>query len=189
MEADLRCRVGEDLPGRGVRGRVLPLHGVRDGRPEDWFKFDLARDLSKIATITTILSPTNPDLTAFKQRRGKLLMYHGWAGDQHGTIDNYQQVARRPAASSKPMSSCACFWRPAASWPRRPGSGRFRQPDGVRALVGARRRTETAPRHRSIDGKVERTRPLCPEPAVARCVGTGSIDDAANFRCERACGP
>ncbi len=30
-----------------------------------------------------------------------------------------------------------------------------------------------------------RTRPLCPYPAYARYVGTGSIDDAANFECRR----
>ena len=32
-------------------------------------------------------------------------------------------------------------------------------------------------------GKVDRTRPLCPYPQVARYKGTGSIDDAANFTC------
>ncbi len=35
----------------------------------------------------------------------------------------------------------------------------------------------------STDGKVDRTRPLCPYPQVARYNGTGSIDDAANFVC------
>jgi feruloyl esterase len=30
---------------------------------------------------------------------------------------------------------------------------------------------------------VERTRPLCSYPRVARYVGSGSIDDAANFEC------
>ena len=33
------------------------------------------------------------------------------------------------------------------------------------------------------EGKVVRTRPLCPYPQVARYSGQGSIDDAANFRC------
>jgi len=33
------------------------------------------------------------------------------------------------------------------------------------------------------DGKVVRTRPLCPYPQVARHNGQGSIDDAANFSC------
>jgi len=34
------------------------------------------------------------------------------------------------------------------------------------------------------DGRVSRSRPLCPYPEVARYDGTGSIDDAANFSCE-----
>ncbi len=32
-------------------------------------------------------------------------------------------------------------------------------------------------------GKVDRTRPLCPYPQMARYKGAGSIDDAANFSC------
>ena len=36
------------------------------------------------------------------------------------------------------------------------------------------------------DGKVDRTRPLCPYPQVAKYKGTGSIDDAANFVVRRA---
>jgi feruloyl esterase len=36
--------------------------------------------------------------------------------------------------------------------------------------------------HRTA-GKVDRTRPLCPYPQVARYKGAGSIDDAASFSC------
>jgi feruloyl esterase len=36
--------------------------------------------------------------------------------------------------------------------------------------------------HRA-DGKVDRTRPLCPYPQVAKYRGSGSIDEAANFTC------
>jgi feruloyl esterase len=35
----------------------------------------------------------------------------------------------------------------------------------------------------SQNGTVDRTRPLCPYPQVARYKGTGSIDDASNFTC------
>ena len=35
----------------------------------------------------------------------------------------------------------------------------------------------------STNGKVDRTRPLCPYPQVAKYKGSGSIDDAANFSC------
>ena len=35
----------------------------------------------------------------------------------------------------------------------------------------------------SANGKIDRTRPLCPYPQVAKYKGSGSIDDAANFVC------
>ena len=35
----------------------------------------------------------------------------------------------------------------------------------------------------SSAGKVQRTRPLCPYPQIAKYKGTGSIDDAASFVC------
>ena len=35
----------------------------------------------------------------------------------------------------------------------------------------------------STGGKVDRSRPLCPYPQVARYTGKGSIDEAANFAC------
>jgi feruloyl esterase len=35
------------------------------------------------------------------------------------------------------------------------------------------------------DGRVVRTRPLCPFPTTARYLGSGSTDDAGNFSCEK----
>ena len=37
---------------------------------------------------------------------------------------------------------------------------------------------------RVMDGRVDRTRPLCAYPKVAKYNGSGSIDDAANFSCK-----
>jgi feruloyl esterase len=36
---------------------------------------------------------------------------------------------------------------------------------------------------RVVNNQVVRTRPLCAYPQVARYSGTGSIDDATNFKC------
>ncbi len=36
----------------------------------------------------------------------------------------------------------------------------------------------------STNGTVDRTRPLCPYPQVAKYSGSGSLDDAANFSCK-----
>jgi feruloyl esterase len=35
----------------------------------------------------------------------------------------------------------------------------------------------------AVDGKVDRTRPLCAYPQVAVYKGSGSIDEASNFSC------
>ena len=35
----------------------------------------------------------------------------------------------------------------------------------------------------STNGMVDRTRPLCPYPQVAKYKGSGSTDEAANFSC------
>ena len=35
----------------------------------------------------------------------------------------------------------------------------------------------------SMEGRVDRTRPLCPHPQVAQYKGSGSVDEAANFVC------
>jgi feruloyl esterase len=36
----------------------------------------------------------------------------------------------------------------------------------------------------STNGNIDRTRPLCPYPQVAKYSGSGSLDDAANFSCK-----
>ena len=40
------------------------------------------------------------------------------------------------------------------------------------------------PASRVVNGKTDRTRPLCPYPQMAVYNGSGSIDDAASFSCK-----
>jgi len=37
----------------------------------------------------------------------------------------------------------------------------------------------------STNGTIDKTRPLCPYPQIARYKGTGSLTDAANFSCAK----
>jgi feruloyl esterase len=41
----------------------------------------------------------------------------------------------------------------------------------------------TIPASKMEDGRVIRTRPLCPYPQIARYKGSGSVDQAENFAC------
>ena len=165
----------------------------RDDPNYDWYRFDLTRDLQKIATISEILSPTNPDLAPFNKRGGKLLMYHGWADpaiSAYGTIDYYEQVVANAGGKRKADDFVRLFLAPGMHHCRG-GPG----PNAFDALAALEQWVERgiAPKQliasHSVEGKVVRTRPLCPEPEVARYVGSGSIDDAKNFRCERPTPP
>jgi feruloyl esterase len=49
--------------------------------------------------------------------------------------------------------------------------------------VTTRQAPDSIAASRLRDGKVDRTRPLCPWPKVATYSGSGSPDDAANFAC------
>lgn len=156
----------------------------------DWRTFDLERDTAAgDAAGGSVLAAVNPDLTSFAQHGGKLITYHGFSDPN---------IA--PQASINFYKSAAAATRPPAGspdWMRLfmvPGMGHCSGGEGpdtfdmVSALEAwVERGTPPAQvtASRIVNGKVERSRPLCPFPQGARYRGTGSLDDAANFACVR----
>jgi feruloyl esterase len=153
----------------------------------DWRTFDLDRDAAKANAIDKDVDELDPNLTEFKKHNGKLLLYHGWADQQvapGSTVDFYKSVLDM---SGDPA--------PAPEWIRLfmiPGMGHCSGGEGPDTFdkIGVMEQwvehgkapTEIVASHRTA-GKVDRTRPLCPYPAVARYKGSGSIDEAMNFSC------
>jgi feruloyl esterase len=135
--------------------------------------------------IRAILDATNPDLSRFRTRNGKILMYFGWADPALNPlmgIQYYEQVTRSMGPSTPEFfklymvpgmfhcgggvgTSSFDAFTPLVEW----------------AESGTAPTSITA--GRDLDGKIVRTRPLCPYPQVARYKGKGSVDDAANFAC------
>ena len=79
----------------------------------DHFNFD--RDYAALkAELAPIIDATNPDLTAFAARGGKLILWHGWADPglppQH-TIDYYKNV-RAAIGAKKTASTVRLFMVP-----------------------------------------------------------------------------
>jgi feruloyl esterase len=155
----------------------------------DWRTFNLARDLAAAAKAGGgVLAGVNPDLTAFAQRGGKLLTYHGWADPSIAPQASVNFYNKAMAATRPPEKS--------PDWLRLfmvPGMGHCRGGagpdtfDAVSALEAWVERGQPPARivaSRITSGKVDRSRPLCPHPQVARYQGQGSIDDAANFSCQ-----
>jgi feruloyl esterase len=74
------------------------------GAPADWTPadFDFDRDVGTLeAKTAATFNATNPDLSRFFARGGKLILYHGWSDaaiPATGTIDYHDQVVRRIGA-------------------------------------------------------------------------------------------
>jgi feruloyl esterase len=151
----------------------------------DWLSFNVDTDLAKIETTRTVLDATNPDLTRFKARGGKMVSYFGWADPALNPLMGvryYENVTRQMGPSTPDFYRL--FMVP----------GMFHCGGGVGtstfdALTTVVDWVEngTAPQSmlasRLVDGKAVRTRPLCPYPQTAKYKGTGSIDEAGSFAC------
>ncbi len=150
----------------------------------DWRTFDFDKDPAKTATISALLDATNPDLSAFKSRGGKLIMYHGLSDTAltpYMGIGYYEQVQKTVPQTADFMR---LFLVP-GMFHCRGGIG----VDRIDALTPLINWVEGGKAPASIAGarmeagKVTRTRPLCPYPQTARYSGSGSLDDAKNFAC------
>jgi feruloyl esterase len=151
----------------------------------DLREFNADKDVPRLEWIHNILDATNPDLTAFRARNGKLLMYFGWADPalnaQMG-VDYYESALKTMGPQTPEFFRL--FMLPGV-FHCRGGVG----PDAFDPLAVVMDWVENgkAPDRivatRAVNGKPVRTRPLCPYPQTAKYKGSGSIDDAENFRC------
>lgn len=66
-------------PGGPIRELYQYLLFLPDPGPDAAVTtFDFDRDPPRLALMETLYTAQNPDLTAFRQRGGKLILYHGW---------------------------------------------------------------------------------------------------------------
>jgi len=151
----------------------------------DYQTFDFDRDVKMVDAWSAKADAKNPDLAKFRQRGGKLVMTYGWSDTilQPMMGVNYYEAAMAKNGPSTPdffrlfmvpgMAHCGG------------GTGPDRH-DAMTAIINWVEKGQapsTMVASKVVDDKVVRTRPLCAYPQVARHTGTGSIDDAANFRC------
>jgi feruloyl esterase len=148
------------------------------------FDNDLTRALKKDSGT---LSATNPDLRPFFKRGGKLIQYHGWTDQQvmpENSID-YRESVLATVGQTTAEQSYRLFMAPGMN---HCGGGDGPNKFDMLGALEAWREGGKAPdavlaSHAGADGKIDRTRPLCAYPEIAKYKGTGSTDDAANFAC------
>ena len=154
----------------------------------DWknLNFDSHVALSDKTNAETSIA-NDPNLKPFIARKGKLILYQGFSDAiiaPRSTINYYKRVVDTLGGEQKTSDSIRLFMAPGmAHCGGGEGPNTF---DMVSALEQWRENATPPDRiiaSHSTAGQVDRTRPLCPYPQVAKYKGTGSIDDAANFVC------
>ena len=165
----------------------------------DYHSFQADRD-TKVADdkLSRALNATDPDLKRFRDRGGKLIVYHGWndpAISPLNSIDYFRSVQAKMGAKetngfvrlylAPGMSHCG-----GGPGPDSFGQGSVAAADPQHSMSkalegwvenGAAPDKIIASKYKA--SSVVRTRPLCPYPQVARYNGSGSTDDAASFAC------
>jgi feruloyl esterase len=159
----------------------------------DWRTFDFGEDAEQASLATAeILDATNPDLSAFRSRGGKLIVYHGW-NDQvippEGSIKYYKSVeatiAEQPNGSNQETRDFfRLFMVPGMAHCRGgPGTNEFDEQKAIEAWVERAVAPDRIEASHLEDEVVTRTRPLCPYPQTAQYDGTGDTNDTTNFVC------
>jgi len=133
------------------------------------------------------MNATDPNMEPFFSHGGKLLLYHGWSDPLVPTLDMiqyYRNVVDATGGSSKASDRVRLFLAPGMG---HCGGGEgpnvFDKVGALEQWVEQRKAPDKIIASHVAGGKVDRTRPLCPYPQIAKYKGTGSIDDAANFVC------
>lgn len=139
--------------------------------------------------FSTTIATDDPDLSAFRDHGGKVLIWHGLADPlifPQGSIQYYQRVQQTMGGATKTAEFARLFLAPGVS---HCGGGAGPAPaDPLTSLVGwveqgLAPQSIPATLLDSDTGAVKLSRPLCAYPLVARYTGQGATTDAANFTC------
>lgn len=163
--------------------RYLDRNVALDSSMRDW-QIDAAMLAELRQGLGTIYDSTDPDLSKFRERGGKLVLWHGWADQAippHGTLAYWHAVGEAVGGAAERDAFVRLYMIPGFY---HCFGGDFDRFDFLTPLMNWVER-QAAPEEVVAwtvrDGAVTRSRPLYPHPAVARYDGSGDIDDAANF--------
>jgi feruloyl esterase len=179
----------------------------------DWRTFDFNNDMATVdRVLASDLNANNADLRTFRNRGGKLIMYHGFADPlipSQTSINYYNALVElttgtpSPGTIKKTQEFARLFMAP-GMWHCKdgPGPNSFGGPiqqqapsydpryDLLSALVqwvenGTAAASVTATKYigDTAQAAIQMQRPLCPYPQLAKYDGHGNPNLATSFKC------
>ena len=152
------------------------------------FSFDETQPMAylpRLQTVSNILDATNPDISAFKQRGGKLMIVHGGADElvpASGTAVWYQQVVAR-FGQAETDTFLRFYIVPGLA---HGGGGAFGFSGDLVSAMEQWSEVGVAPANLTgtdaNPASAGRTRPLCAYPTWPKYIG-GSVDAASSYSC------
>jgi feruloyl esterase len=154
----------------------------------DWRTFDFDKGVALAEKVDqNTITANDPNLKQFFSHGGKLLMYHGWTDPliaPENSINYYTAVLDKMGGAARASSSIRLFMVPGMDHcGGGEGPNSFDSVNVIEQWVEKGNAPAQIIASHLAGGKVDRTRPLCTYPQVARYNGSGSIDEAANFVC------
>lgn len=151
------------------------------------FTYNLDTDPASTVEFGKVFNATSTDLSAFKARGGKLIVYHGNSDPVFSSKDTIGYYKKLAAANSGDASGFArLFLVPGMAH----CSGGVAT-DSFDMLTAIQNWVEKGTAPDAVVAKAgamtpwpNRTRPLCAYPKVAVYKGSGSLEDAASFTCQ-----
>lgn len=156
----------------------------------DWdpASFDASRDIELMEKAGAPLNTVTPDLRPFFQRGGKLLMYHGWNDRQVPAMSSVTYFERVLAAAGHDAAgkSIQLYMVPGMDHCQGGvGTDTFDKVAAMEQWIASGRAPASIAASHATNGTIDRTRPLCPYPQIARYKGNGALDDAGSFTCAK----
>jgi feruloyl esterase len=156
----------------------------------DYTRYDLSTYKKDTAIAATFLNATDPNLDAFKNRGGKLLLWHGWSDPALTALASVQYFEQVQARDPKAGEYFRMFMMPGVlHCAGGPGPDSVDWAAAIDEWVEKGKAPErlVAEKRTGVGAAatVARSRPICAYPQRAVYSGTGSTDDAANFACRQ----
>jgi hypothetical protein len=174
----------------------------------DWTTYDFGADSALVdRKLAPLLNATNPDISRFETRGGKVIMTQGWADEVNAPtkpIEYFDAVAKREGGIAKAQRSLRLLMVP--------GMGHCGIGPGPTTIGGSLPPTQYTPERDVVtalqawvehgkapvrlistkyvgdnpSGAVKFERPVCVYPMESRYSGTGGHNLASSFKCMKA---